>query len=86
MEIENQVTVHQGQEAISIRGCTEDGVSRNYLYIQECQDEGNYHIGLATSDFGIQIKIEDVPVVMNALREAYKRQVVNEHLNKWGNK
>tara|TARA_Y100000310_G_C20542770_1_gene744131 strand:+ start:468 stop:728 length:261 start_codon:yes stop_codon:yes gene_type:complete len=86
MEIENQVTVHQQQEAISVRSCTSDKVAHENLHIQECEDEGEYYVGLATKWCGIQIKIEDVPVLMNTLRQAYEKQVVNEHLYKWGNR
>ena len=91
MFIENAVSVKKANNdevKIRVRSVANEisGVVHENFEVQECENEGEYYIGLATEYRGIQIKIEDVPMVVNAIRQAYEKQVVNEHLSKWGNK
>ena len=76
-----------------VRACTYSAKWLN-ISIDQCEDEGRMFVGLSCAnssveytegDIAIQIGIEDIPVLMNQMRQAYKKQVVKQHLNKWGN-
>ena len=76
-----------------VRACTNRAKWMN-IAIEQCEDEGRMFVGLSCAnssveytegDIAIQIAIEDIPVLMNQMRQAYKKQVVKQHLNKWGN-
>jgi len=76
-----------------VRACSGTARWRN-IAIEQCEDEGRMFVGLSCisssteyteGDIAIQIGIEDIPVLMNQMRQAYKKQVVKQHLNKWGN-
>ena len=80
-------------ERARVRACTDAARWRN-IAIEQCEDEGRMFVGLSCSktcteytegDISIQIRIEDIPALMNQMRQAYKKQVVKQHLNKWGN-
>jgi len=76
-----------------VRACGLEAKWKN-ISIEQCENEGKMYVGLSCivssveyskSDIAIQIAIEDIPVLMNQMRQAYKKQVVKQHLNKWGN-
>ena len=78
---------------VNVRACTDSAKWKN-IAIEQCEDEGGLFVGLCCAnssieytegDISMQIRIEDVPVLMNQMRQAYKKQVVKQHLNKWGN-
>ena len=80
-------------ERARVRACSGTARWRN-IAIEQCEDEGRMFVGLSCiststeyteGDIAIQIGIEDIPVLMNQMRQAYKKQVVKQHLNKWGN-
>ena len=80
-------------DRVRVRACTYSAKATD-ISIDQCEDEGTLFIGLTCADSSIeytdgdiamQIRIEDVPVLMNQMRQAYKKQVVKQHLNKWGN-
>ena len=62
--------------------------------IDRCEDEGRLFIGLSSyhssieyteGDISMQIAIEDVPVLIEAMQQAYEKQVIKEHKTKWSN-
>ena len=80
-------------ERARVRACTDSAKWKN-IAIEQCEDEGRMFVGLSCcktitehtkGDISMQIRIEDIPVLMNQMRQAYKKQVVKQHLNKWGN-
>lgn len=80
-------------ERAQVRACSEVARWRN-IAIEQCEDEGDMFVGLScckssvehsTGDISIQIRIEDIPVLMSKMRQAYKKQVVKEHQRKWSN-
>ena len=80
-------------ERVRVRACTGKAMWKN-ISIQQCENEGNLYVGLDCSassveynesDIAMQIRIEDIPVLIEAMQQAYEKQVVKQHLNKWGN-
>tara|TARA_R110000824_G_scaffold27276_4_gene92852 strand:+ start:980 stop:1297 length:318 start_codon:yes stop_codon:yes gene_type:complete len=76
-----------------VRACSEIAYWRN-IAIEQCEDEGNLFVGLScyqsstetnAGDIAIQIRIEDVPVLIQAMQQAYEKQVIKEHQTKWRN-
>ena len=66
-----------------VRACSEIAYWRN-IAIEQCEDEGNLFETNA-GDIAIQIRIEDVPVLIQAMQQAYEKQVIKEHQTKWRN-
>ena len=80
-------------ERARVRACSGTARWRN-IAIEQCEDEGRMFVGLSCiststeyteGDIAIQIRIEDIPVLMNQMRQAYKKQVVKQHKGKWSN-
>ena len=76
-----------------VRACTETARWRN-IAIEQCEDEGSLFVGLSCyktylehteGDISMQIRIEDIPVLIKAMQQAYEKQVVKEHQTKWSN-
>ena len=76
-----------------VRACT-SGAKWMNIAIEQCEDEGSLFVGLSSchtcteyteGDISMQIKIEDVPVLIEAMQQAYKNQVIKQHQRKWSN-
>ena len=81
-------------DTVMVRATSVNGAKWKVLNVAECEDEGWHYIGLHAddtnhdyndTDVGMQILIEDIPALINQMRQVYEKQVVKEHLNKWGN-
>tara|TARA_R100001594_G_scaffold875_1_gene3577 strand:+ start:1429 stop:1755 length:327 start_codon:yes stop_codon:yes gene_type:complete len=80
-------------DRVKVRACTDKAKWMN-IAIQQCEDEGRLFVGLASyhtaidyteGDISIQIAIEDIPVLIKAMQQAYEKQVIKEHQTKWSN-
>ena len=80
-------------ERVGVRACTDVARWRN-IAIEQCEDEGRLFVGLSchkssietnSGDISMQIRIEDVPVLIQAMQQAYEKQVIKEHQTKWSN-
>ena len=80
-------------DRVRVRACTDRAKYMN-LIIEQLEDEGRLFIGLAShqtsteyteGDISMQIAIEDVPVLIEAMQQAYKNQVIKQHQRKWSN-
>ena len=80
-------------ERARVRACTEVARWRN-IAIEQCEDEGRLFVGLCSAktsieytenDIAMQIRIEDIPVLIEAIQQAYEKQVIKEHQTKWSN-
>ena len=76
-----------------VRACTDMAKWMNIL-VEQCEDEGRLFVGLSSchtsteyteGDISMQIAIEDVPVLIEAMQQAYKDQVIKQHQRKWSN-
>ena len=76
-----------------VRACTDKAKATN-ISIDQCEDEGTLFIGLTCADSSIeytdgdiamQIRIEDAPVLIEAMQQAYEKQVIKQHKRKWSN-
>ena len=76
-----------------VRACTDMAKWMN-ISIDQCEDEGRLFVGLTScntstdyteGDISMQIQIEDVPVLIEAMQQAYKDQVIKQHQRKWSN-
>ena len=77
-----------------VRACTVSSTKWLNISIEQCEDEGRKYVGLscvntsvefADGDIAMQIAIEDVPVLIEAMQQAYKNQVIKQHQRKWSN-
>ena len=80
-------------ERARVRACSGTARWRN-IAIEQCEDEGRLFVGLACcktylehteGDISMQIRIEDIPVLIEAIQQAYEKQVIKEHQTKWSN-
>jgi len=80
-------------ERARVRACTEVAKWKN-IRIEQCEDEGSLFVGLCCldssieyteGDIAMQIRIEDVPVLIEAMQQAYEKQVIKQHQRKWSN-
>ena len=80
-------------ERARVRACSGTARWRN-IAIEQCEDEGRMFVGLSCiststeyteGDIAIQIGIEDIPVLIEAMQQAYKNQVIKQHQRKWSN-
>ena len=78
---------------VNVRACTEIAKWKN-IRIEQCEDEGSLFVGLCCldssieyteGDIAMQIRIEDVPVLIEAMQQAYEKQVIKQHKRKWSN-
>ena len=78
---------------VSVRACTDRAKWMN-IAIEQCEDEGRLFVGLSSyhtyteyteGDISMQIVIEDIPVLIEAMQKAYEQQVVKQHKTKWSN-
>ena len=78
---------------VNVRACTEVAKWKN-ISIERCEDEGNLYVGLSCqdssvgyvkSDIAIQIRIEDIPVFLEKVKQMYNIQVIKQHKRKWSN-
>ena len=78
---------------VNVRACTNSASWKN-ITIQQCENEGSLFVGLccanssveySESDIAMQIRIEDIPVLIEAMQQAYKNQVIKQHQRKWSN-
>ena len=76
-----------------VRACTYSAKYMN-ISIDQCEDEGRLFVGLSSyhssieyteGDISMQIAIEDVPVLIEEMQQAYKNQVIKQHQRKWSN-
>ena len=76
-----------------VRACTYSAKYMN-ISIDQCEDEGRLFVGLSSchtsteyteGDISMQIQIEDVPVLIEEMQQAYKNQVIKQHQRKWSN-
>jgi hypothetical protein len=77
-----------------VRACTVSSTKWLNISIEQCEDEGRLFVGLscvntsvefADGDLAMQIAIEDVPVLIEEMQQAYKNQVIKQHQRKWSN-
>tara|TARA_Y100001938_G_scaffold143872_1_gene217379 strand:- start:288 stop:614 length:327 start_codon:yes stop_codon:yes gene_type:complete len=80
-------------DRVKVRACTDKAKWMN-ISIDRCEDEGRLFVGLSSyhtsteyteGDISMQIAIEDVPVLIEAMQQAYEKQVIREHQTKWSN-
>ena len=80
-------------ERARVRACTDVAKWRN-IAIEQCEDDGSLFVGLSCcktitehtkGDISMQIRIEDIPVLIEAMQQAYEKQVIKEHKRKWSN-
>ena len=76
-----------------VRACTDRAKWMN-IAIEQCEDEGRLFVGLSSNhtyteytegDISMQIAIEDMPVLIEAMQQAYEKQVIQQHKTKWSN-
>ena len=77
-----------------VRACTVSSTKWLNISIEQCEDEGRLFVGLgcvntsvefADGDIAMQIAIEDIPVLIEEMQQAYKNQVIKQHQRKWSN-
>ena len=89
-------TAKEGEmpDRAKVRACTHSAKYMN-MSIDQCEDEGRLFVGLSSyhssteyteGDIALQIQIEDVPVLIDAMQQAYKDQVIKQHQRKWSNR
>ena len=80
-------------ERVRVRACTKVAKWKN-ISIERCENEGNLYVGLSCqdssvgyvdSDIAVQIRIEDIPVFLEKVKQMYNIQVIKEHKRKWSN-
>ena len=80
-------------ERVRVRAWTEVAKWKN-IRIEQCEDEGDMFVGLHCADSSIeytegdismQIRIEDIPVFLEKVKQMYNIQVIKEHKRKWSN-
>ena len=80
-------------DRVRVRACTDRAKYMN-LTIERLEDEGRLFVGLSShqtsteyteGDISMQIAIEDVPVLIEEMQQAYEKQVIKEHQTKWSN-
>ena len=80
-------------DRVKVRACTDMAKWMN-ISIDQCEDEGRLFVGLTSchtstdyteGDISMQIAIEDIPVLIEAMQQAYKNQVIKQHQRKWSN-
>ena len=78
---------------VNVRACTDSAKWKN-IAIEQCENEGGLFVGLhcanssieyTEGDISMQIRIEDIPVLIEAIQQAYEKQVIKEHQTKWSN-
>ena len=78
---------------VNVRACTDSAKWKN-IAIEQCENEGKLYVGLNCaassveyneSDIAMQIRIEDIPVLIEAMQQAYEKQVIKQHKRKWSN-
>ena len=81
-------------DVVMVRASSVNGAKWKVLDMATCEDEGWHFVGLHANDtnheyddtdVGMQILIEDIPVLIKAMQQAYEKQVVKEHQTKWSN-
>ena len=86
-------TIAKEKDRVQVRACTDSAKWKN-IAIEQCEDEGDMFVGLHCADSSIeytegdismQIRIEDVPVLIEAIQQEYKNQVIKQHQRKWSN-
>ena len=86
-------TIAKEKDRVQVRACTDSAKWKN-IAIEQCEDEGGMFVGLHCADSSIeytegdiamQIRIEDVPVLIEAMQQAYEKQVIKQHKRKWSN-
>ena len=80
-------------DRVKVRACTDKAKWMNII-VEQCEDEGRLFVGLSSyhtctdyteGDISMQIAIEDIPVLIEAMQQAYEKQVIKEHKRKWSN-
>tara|TARA_R100000315_G_scaffold48799_1_gene23101 strand:+ start:1014 stop:1340 length:327 start_codon:yes stop_codon:yes gene_type:complete len=80
-------------DRVKVRACTDKAKWMN-IVVEQCEDEGRLFVGLSSystctdyteGDISMQIAIEDIPVLIEAMQQAYEKQVIKEHKTKWSN-
>ena len=78
---------------VNVRACTDSAKWKN-IAIEQCEDEGGLFVGLCCAnssieytegDISMQIRIEDIPVFLEKVKQMYNIQVIKEHKRKWSN-
>ena len=81
-------------DVVMVRATSVNGAKWKVLDMAACEDEGWHFVGLHANDtnhdyndtdVGMQILIEDIPVLIKAMEKVYESAVVNEHKRKWSN-
>jgi len=84
----------ESPDRAKVRACTVTSTKWLNISIEQCENEGRMYVGLscmntsvefADGDIGMQIAIEDIPVLIEAMQQAYEKQVVKQHKRKWSN-
>ena len=88
-------TAKEGEmpDRAKVRACTYSAKYMN-ISIDQCEDEGRLFVGLSSyhsstayteGDISMQIRIEDIPVFLEKVKQMYNIQVIKEHKRKWSN-
>ena len=87
-------TIAKEKDRVRVRACTVTSTKWLNIGIEQCEDEGRMYVGLscvntsvefADGDIAMQIRIEDIPVLIEAMQQAYEKQVIKQHKRKWSN-
>ena len=93
---EHRQSQHHSMESdkVMVRASSDNGAKWKLLNVAACEDEGWNFIGLHAedtnhdyndTDVGMQILIEDIPVLIEAMQQVYEKAVIKEHKTKWSN-
>jgi len=81
-------------DVVMVRATSVNGAKWKVLDMAACEDEGWHFVGLHANDtnhdyndtdVGMQILIEDIPVLIKAMEKVYESAVVSEHKRTWSN-
>ena len=92
----NRNSNHHSMESdkVMVRASSVNGAKWKVLNVAECEDEGWHFVGLHAegtnhdynnTDVGMQILIEDMPVIIKVMQQVYEKAVIKEHKRKWSN-
>ena len=87
---------HHSMESdkVMVRASSVNGAKWKVLDMAACEDEGWHFVGLHANDtnhdyndtdVGMQILIEDIPVLIKSMQQVYEKAVIKQHQRKWSN-
>ena len=81
-------------DVLMVRASSVNGAKWKVLDMAACEDEGWHFVGLHANDtnhdyddtdVGMQILIEDIPVLIKSMQQVYEKAVIREHKRNWSN-